>query len=385
MGRGEQVDEHGGGTGTHQCPECGAPRAADNTPSCGCGRRASDALREARTAQAAAAEDFDPLRIRPYVELEATRTAAAGEPALDERVPPGATTEATAPPGATAEETAPPGTTAALGATAEETMPLGAVAAEQTMPLRAVAQDRTTALPTPLAPPSTAPSDTDLSLFDAAEATPHDEDTGQRPRRRRRTVLLAAAGAVVVVAASAGLAGGLFSYEPPSRDGAAPGGVRAAVPDTVTVTTEPEPSPSRTGSPSAEPSSASPSPSRTSASPSPTPSSSPSTTEPSPSPTPTSGATATAATPGSGSFAPGGDQNTDAPTLRRGDRGPEVRELQLRLRQLQLYTGEANGNFNGQLEAALRNYQWARGLAADGWGIYGPQTRTQLESETTEP
>ncbi|NEB21751.1 peptidoglycan-binding protein, partial [Streptomyces coelicoflavus] len=56
--------------GRASCPECGTPRAADNTPSCTCGTRASDALRDARTAQAAAAEDFDPLRIRPYVELD---------------------------------------------------------------------------------------------------------------------------------------------------------------------------------------------------------------------------------------------------------------------------------------------------------------------------
>ena len=54
---------------SHICPECFAPRASDGTPSCGCARRVSDAHLEARTAEAAAAEDFDPLRIRPYVEL----------------------------------------------------------------------------------------------------------------------------------------------------------------------------------------------------------------------------------------------------------------------------------------------------------------------------
>lgn len=62
------------------CPECGTPRAADNTPSCACGTRASDALRDARTAQAAAAEDFDPLRIRPYVELDGTAGDPSGAP-----------------------------------------------------------------------------------------------------------------------------------------------------------------------------------------------------------------------------------------------------------------------------------------------------------------
>ncbi|MEU1696195.1 hypothetical protein ABZ590_33630, partial [Streptomyces hirsutus] len=66
-------------TGT-PCPECGAPRNRDNTPSCACTLRASDALREARTAQAAETEDFTPLRIRPYVELDDGTTAAPGTP-----------------------------------------------------------------------------------------------------------------------------------------------------------------------------------------------------------------------------------------------------------------------------------------------------------------
>ena len=67
----------------HLCPECRAPRGADNTPSCGCTQRASDALRDARTAEAAAAEDFDPLRIRPYVELD-DETAQAIEDQSDD-------------------------------------------------------------------------------------------------------------------------------------------------------------------------------------------------------------------------------------------------------------------------------------------------------------
>lgn len=63
----------------HPCPECGAPRQRDNTPACACTHRAAEALRDARTAQAAAAEDFDPLRIRPYVEIDA---GASGGPGL---------------------------------------------------------------------------------------------------------------------------------------------------------------------------------------------------------------------------------------------------------------------------------------------------------------
>ncbi|MDX3248896.1 hypothetical protein PV408_45960, partial [Streptomyces sp. ME18-1-4] len=60
------------------CPQCGALRAPDNTPSCWCAQRAAESLRDTRTAEAAAAEDFDPLRIRPYVELEGQQPPAEG-------------------------------------------------------------------------------------------------------------------------------------------------------------------------------------------------------------------------------------------------------------------------------------------------------------------
>ncbi|MEV0981721.1 peptidoglycan-binding protein [Streptomyces sp. NPDC049915] len=250
-----------------------------------------------------------------------------------------------------------------------------------------------TVLPTPLAPSDMAPSVTDLRLFEAAEPGHVGDDDSRRggrraavPRRRRRTaVLLAAGGAVVGVVAVAGLASGLLSYDTPSREGAAPEGVRAAVPDTVTTTAERSASP--TPSPSAPVSSPAPGPTRTSASPSPTPSASASASasastaaRPSPTPTPVSTPTATISS-GSSSFAPGDGEQV----LRRGDRGPQVTELQLRLRQLHLYTGDANGNFNAQVEDALRNYQWARGVTDDGLGVYGARTRAMLESETETP
>ncbi|MFJ9346108.1 peptidoglycan-binding protein [Streptomyces sp. NPDC101237] len=74
-------------TGGHRCPECGAPRGADNTPSCDCTRRASDALRDARSAEQAAAEDFDPLRIRPYVDLSGTEADTVADGARTEPLP----------------------------------------------------------------------------------------------------------------------------------------------------------------------------------------------------------------------------------------------------------------------------------------------------------
>lgn len=53
----------------HGCPECGAERGVDGRPGCACAERAAETLHAERAAEAAAAEDFDPLRIRPYVML----------------------------------------------------------------------------------------------------------------------------------------------------------------------------------------------------------------------------------------------------------------------------------------------------------------------------
>nr|WP_253267797.1 peptidoglycan-binding protein [Streptomyces asoensis] len=362
------------------CPECGALRALDNTPSCACARRASEAQRDTRTTEAAAAEDFDPLRIRPYVELG---TEAGGEPA-----------------GAFGSE--PEGGAKGPAGAADVTMPLPTVPgvqgvpgvpgvpADATMPLRTVhpagpAPDMTTALPTPLASTASEPSTTDLNLFEATDvgAVHHDDEEPHRPRRRR-TLLIATTAAVVAVVAAAGFASGLFTYEKPTRDGATPEDVRAAVPDASTSAASASASPSRSASPSA--SEASPSPSESE---SPSPSASESSASPSASPSADAGqATPTARV--TGSLAPGNgadndDDSGEAVVLRRGDKGAEVTELQLRLRQLFLYNGEADGTFTSEVEDALRNYQWSRGTTEDGMGVYGALTRTRLESETTEP
>ncbi|USQ88046.1 peptidoglycan-binding protein [Streptomyces phaeoluteigriseus] len=340
----------------HPCPQCGALRAADNAPTCACAQRASDALRDTREAEVAAAEGFDPLRIRPYVEL-GEGAGDGGEAAAGDATTP-----------LPAVRPAPPGD----------------AAADATMVLRAVDPSGTAPVPTPLAPSGSTPSDTDLSLFEAGEdsGSGRYDDEEAPGGRRRRTLLIASAGAAVAVIAAAGFASGLFSYETPTRDQAAPEEVRAAVPDTSTSAPATSPSASRSASPSA--SSASPSPSESaSASPSATESSaspSPSrTTEPSPS-APTTQATESL-TPGNG--AEGG--SGEVTVLRRGDRGPEVTELQLRLRQVYLFNDEANGVFGNRVEEALRNYQWSRGIKGDELGEYGSATRTSLESETKEP
>ncbi|MEV5143749.1 peptidoglycan-binding domain-containing protein [Streptomyces sp. NPDC052727] len=291
------------------CPECGTPRGPDNTPSCDCTARASEALRETRTAEAAAAEDFDPLRIRPYVEMR---------PAPEEPRP--------APPA----ETAPP--------------------------------------PRPRAPAPLGPA----AEPDAPTA---EADAGPLRRRSRRTVLLAAGGAGVAVVAVAGSA--LFSYQAPARDRAAQE-VRASIPET----TPRAPSSATAPAPPVTPRPPLPSPSAT-ADPSPSQGSVP----PSPAPTASASASHAAASP-TPSTTPSGTPRTTpaaAPVLRRGDTGPEVTELQQRLRRLNLYGDRIDGTFTRPVEDAVRNYQLARGIRGDDLGTYGPATRRSLESETTEP
>lgn len=302
------------GSNGQACPECAAPRRPDGTPSCGCTREASDALRDARTAEVAAAEDFDPLRIRPYVELAIT-TPEPDAPTAPGQFPEATTTQATR---------------HSLGAP-----PKGPVASAS--------------------PP------------------------GEPPRRRRRVVLLSAAGAVVAAVAAAGLASGMFSYEPPQRDGAMPEDIRASVPEESSGGTSGGTS-SLATTPSAAPpqSNAVPVPS-TSASPS----RSPSSASPNPSASDTPGGTPTTA--GATGALPTTSDSGGPQILRRGDSGPEVTELELRLRQVNMYHGPAGGEYGSRVERAVHDYQFARGITQDEPGVYGVATRAKLESETTQP
>lgn len=294
------------------CPECGTPRASDGTPDCSCARLASDARRDARAAERAAAEDFDPVRIRPFVELD------------DDADTDGNGTE---PPQAP-----------------------GDLAAEPTASLPRSEQE----------PPA------------EAAGLP---DTHPAPRRRNRALLLTGAGATLAVLLTGAFLGGLFTYESPSRDGAVSDDVRAPVPD---ATTEDGTSPEgqSTAVPSTSP------PTSSSSSPS-TPSGTNSPTSTATSSTPTTPPSSTGTTPGTAPDPT--DAEGQPPVLRRGDQGPEVVELQLRLRQIGLYSEEADGDFDRQLESAVRTYQLTRVILNDESGAYGSPTRTSLESETSEP
>jgi hypothetical protein len=202
---------------------------------------------------------------------------------------------------------------------------------------------------------------------------------GSRARAPRRTVVLAAGGAVVAVLTATALATGLFSYGKPERNDALPDEVRPSVPAGSATPTATGPagtsSASATGTGSASPSdtasaTATASGGRTA----------------SPSATRTvGGAQVTSEATHSEKPAPGEDQHQEPPVLRRGDDGPEVEELQRRLRQRLFYLGTVDGTYDGDVETAVAAYQGARGITDDPRGVYGKATRARLESETEEP
>ncbi|MEU1459161.1 peptidoglycan-binding protein [Streptomyces sp. NPDC005727] len=312
----------------HTCPECGAPRGPDNTPSCDCTRRASEALRETRTAEAAAAEDFDPLRIRPYVEVGGRDGDGPAE-----KTP--------------AEEATLPG---------REASAVRAAPADEA----AVAEAIRVSGPAAQGAASHGPGTRDLQPYGDLGAEPFPAPSRPVGRtHRRRTALLCVAGAGVVVAA-VGLASGAFSYQEPSRDRSAPQ-VRESVPDEA---------PASPGSAFSS-GTASPSAARL---PAPT---------PSPPVTTTPSASRSASPPAPSETASGSPGPTaTALVLRRGDQGLEVIDLQTRLSALNLYPDHIDGVYTRPVEDAVRTYQVARGIRGDTLGVYGTATRASLESET---
>ncbi|MFF5477563.1 peptidoglycan-binding protein [Streptomyces sp. NPDC012935] len=329
------------------CPECGTPRASDGTPACSCARRASDARRDARTAEAAAAEDFAPLRIRPFVEL--------GDDA-------GATDRTT---DRTTADEVPQGTKDLETSRALATQ-RGAGGADDTP---------TSPLPVPASAP-TSPSAPASADAEPVETPTPNSQAPQGPPRKRRPLLIAGAGATVVVLVTGAVLGGLHLYDSPSRARATSDDVRPPVPDN---STEDGTSPEGQSAATATASSAS------------SPTSSPVTPPADSSATPAnSSATPSAAPSGTGAGTSAAAPEPTAaegrpPVLRLGDQGPEVTELQLRLRQIGLYAGDTDGDYDRGVEGSVRTYQLTRVILSDGSGVYGQATRAALESETSEP
>ncbi|AZM49916.1 hypothetical protein DMB38_32735 [Streptomyces sp. WAC 06738] len=74
------------------------------------------------------------------------------------------------------------------------------------------------------------------------------------------------------------------------------------------------------------------------------------------------------------------------PVLGPGDSGPEVTELQHRLRQVGLgLLQPADGAYDDGVRTSVRTFQSVNGLEEDERGVYGPETRRELESRTDEP
>jgi hypothetical protein len=67
------------------------------------------------------------------------------------------------------------------------------------------------------------------------------------------------------------------------------------------------------------------------------------------------------------------------PTLQRGSKGPEVKQLQQKLKELNLYFDIIDGDFGGNTESAVVRFKKARGLSANGrvdeqtWGLLFPE------------
>ncbi|MFI1434666.1 peptidoglycan-binding protein [Streptomyces lydicus] len=207
--------------------------------------------------------------------------------------------------------------------------------------------------------------------------------TASAPARRRRglpAVLVAAGTAVAATAVMIGtdvLSGGRQDRAAPP-DGGAPS-------PTATAPSSDDPAPTDGGSPSPHATPSSPAPDATHFG-------APKATvklyrtaEPRP-PAPTRAA-------GSVIDSPSGPDPSTAPApaptgpivLREGSSGPEVAELQERLRQLALYADPADGRYDADVRAAVSRYQQSYGVQGDPDGVYGTRTRASLEARTQLP
>ncbi len=59
-------------------------------------------------------------------------------------------------------------------------------------------------------------------------------------------------------------------------------------------------------------------------------------------------------------------QEVDAATYGRGDRNDMVRQIQMKMKELGVYTGSTDGNFGPATEEAVKKFQESQGLTVDG-------------------
>ncbi|MFE1191766.1 peptidoglycan-binding protein [Streptomyces olivaceoviridis] len=92
-----------------------------------------------------------------------------------------------------------------------------------------------------------------------------------------------------------------------------------------------------------------------------------------------------APTTSAGPAAPATAPDPDGPgTLRQGDTGPEVADLQQRLLRVpDVYRdGSSSGTYDTTLTEAVARFQLWYGVSGDETGVYGNDTRRALESRT---
>lgn len=367
-----------------QCSVCRAFPHADGTPSCECAPRHPDET------GAAGADSFRPLRVRPYFSPEGTDTE---DPAPAEPV--------TAPPpyGALPDVPLAParfgpgspghlawvgpksedvdlfeGTDAGTGAGAGAGPGTGAGA--EPGPWAATGPGAGAGPGAPLVPAQrTGEADDDpVGLVVLRREEPTRAERRRQARRRKGPIAIAAVAVLGVGAAV--FATGLIGGDDTSDDNALPDPTKAAPTAPAHESEEPgttSASPTRSGSGSA------------SAKPSGSGSSKASRRTASGSPTRIGGEITTAPRPTATGGGP--DSRPRGPrTLRPGDSGAEVEELQNRLKQLYVfYITPADGEYDSDVSTWVSQFQRDEGIKGDQDGVYGPHTRRALEAATEEP
>lgn len=320
------------------CPECGTPPDAYGRSGSGCDC--------AERAAIAAAEDFDPLRIRPYVALKEPDGAVTS-------VQPAPATTPAAPPVSPASPVTP--VSAPLPPLNEGDRSEGSDPAET---MRLSLPGLRTARPGPGPGPGPGPA-----------------GDPERTSGRKTFAMVALTAAAVAVIATASFAGGLFSGDDSGSE--ATSDLNSGL-STASVEPDASPSASKSGRASASASASGGGSASASAS-------------VSASKTATSGPPSPSTKPAAPSRTPANAQGPDdappsdkaGPGLRPGDSGPEVEVLQRRLSEIWLYNGGYDGQYSDRVESAVRIYQSYKNIEGDPSGVYGPNTRRALEAETS--
>src|SRR2546423_7000502 len=77
------------------------------------------------------------------------------------------------------------------------------------------------------------------------------------------------------------------------------------------------------------------------------------------------------------------EQRTFMPVLKQGSSGPDVQDLQQKLKDLGFDPNGVDGNFGPGTKTAVTAFQQSKGLQADG--IAGPTTLAALQAATSGP